>query len=229
MPNFGILFFIINAAIPLVLIFSALLMLLLAVPSTSGLNNYRTSRKIMAYAYLIFGVFSGINAIMNGSNTSESDMFIVAVITLIIASFQSFLFTYTLVILINPSFVTRQWISRQLVPISGFSILSFILLFLPNYYILKAVFYFFLSFYIYQLIYYTYTFFKEYKQYCFATGNYFSGDEAKHLNWVFVAFFSALSIGILALILIIFPNPVFDLIVAILCGVFYACFFCQIY
>ena len=224
MPDFGTVFYIINAVIPLTLIFSALLMFLVAVPSTTDLNSYRTSRKIMTYAYLLFGVLSGINAMMNGPNTSASDMFIIAVITLIIGSFQSFLFTYTLIILINPSFFTRRWLRSQLIPISTFSVLSFSFLFLPAFSFQTVVFYLFLAFYLYQLIFYTYTFLKEYKQYHSAAGNYFSGDEAAHLNWVAIAFFSALSIGVLALALIVFPDPVFDLVVAILCGVFYAGF-----
>lgn len=224
MLDFETLFYVVNATVPLILIFSALLMLLTAMPSTPELNNYRISRKVIAYAYFIFGIFCGINAIMNGPNTSESDMFIVAVITLIIGSFQSFLFTYTLIILINPSFFTKRWLACQLIPISIFSILSFFLLFLPACLFQKIIFYSFLVFYLYQLIFYTYTFIKEYKQYHSAAGNYYSGEEAKHLNWVAIAFFSALGIGILALTLIIYPNPVFDLVVAILCGAFYACF-----
>lgn len=224
MLDFGTIFYIVNAAIPLILIFSALLMLLIAVPSTPELDNYRTSRKTMTYAYLIFGILSGINALMNGLNTSESDMFIVAVITLIIASFQSLLFTYTLIILINPSFFTKRWIYRQLIPISIFSIFSFFLLLFPTNYFQKVVFYSFLAFYLYQLIFYTHTFIKEYKQYYSAADNYFSGDEARHLNWVIIAFFSALCIGLLAFTLIIYTKPVFDLVVAIVCGVFYACF-----
>lgn len=224
MLDFGTLFFIVNAAIPLILIFSALLMLLVAVPSTSELYNYKTSRKILACAYLIFGVLSGVNAVMNRSNTSEGDMFIVAVITLIIASIQSFLFTYTLIILINPAFFTKRWISCQSIPISVFGILSFTLLFFPFFNFQKIVFYSFLIFYFYQLIFYTYTFVKEYKQYHSVADNYFSGDEAKRLNWVVIAFFSALGIGVLVMTLIVFPNPVYDLIIATFCGVFYACF-----
>ncbi|MFV0417424.1 MAG: helix-turn-helix domain-containing protein [Dysgonomonas sp.] len=222
--DFGTLFLIVNAAIPLTLIFSALLMLLIAVPPTSGLENYRTSRKALAYAYLIFGILSGANAIMNGSNTSESDMLIVAIITLTISSFQSYLFTYTLIILINPLFIVRRWLTYQLLPISIFSTLSIFLLFFSIPSLQDIVFYLFLLFYIYQLVFYTYTFIKEYKQYHSVADNYFSGDETRHLNWVAIAFFSALGIGILAFSLIIFTDPVYDLIVAILCGVFYACF-----
>ena len=222
--DFGTIFYIANAAIPLVLIFSALLMLLLVIPPDAELNNYRTSRKVIAYAYLIFGLFSGINAIMNGPNTTDSDMFIVAVITLIIGSFQSFLFTYTLITLIQPEFFTRHWLTTQLVPISSLSILSFSFLFFSVGYLQKVLFHLFLAFYLYQLVYYTVTFIKQYKLYRAAADNYFSGDEARRIRWVAVAFFSALSVGIMALTLIIFPTPVYDLVVAILCGLFYTYF-----
>ena len=222
--DFGTLFYVINATIPLILVFSALLMLLLAVPSTPELDNYRASRKSMAYAYLIFGVLSGINAVMNGAETSESDMFIVAAITLIVSSFQSFLFTYALITLINSAFFSKRWLVAQLIPISGFSVSLFCLLFLTAPLLLKITFYLFFAFYLYQLIYYTYIFIREYKRYRIAAGNYFSGEEAKHLNWVRVVFFSALTVGILALALILYPDPVFDLFIAILCGLFYAYF-----
>ena len=224
MLDFGTTFYIINATIPLVLIFSALLMLLLAIPSDPELNTYYRSRKVMAYAYLIFGIFSGVNALVNGPGTSDSDMFIVAVFSLIIASFQSFLFTYTLIILINPSGFKKRWVAGQLISISSFSILVLLLLCLKAFYSQKIAFFCFLAFYFYQLIYYTHTFIRANKQYRSAAGNYFSGDEAKLLNWVTIAFFSAFSVGILVLVLIIYPDPVFDLAVAVLCALFYIYF-----
>jgi len=199
-------------------------MLLLAIPPDTELNNYRTSRKAIAYAYFIFGLLSGVNAVMNGPNTTDSDMFIVAVITLIIGSFQSFLFTYTLIILIQPMFFTRYWLTGQLILISGFSVLSFSSLFLINGDLQKVIFYLFLTFYLYQLVYYTATFIRQYRKYHSDADNYFSGDEARRLRWVAIAFFSALGIGIMALTLIIYPSPIYDLVVAILCGLFYTYF-----
>jgi AraC-like DNA-binding protein len=199
-------------------------MLLLAIPPNPELNNYRTSRKAIAYAYLIFGLMSGVNAVMNGPNTTDSDMFIVAVITLIIGSSQSFLFTYTLITLIQPTFFTRRWLIGQLIPISTFSVLSFSSLFLTGSYLQKVIFYLFLGFYLYQLVYYTTTFIRQYRQYRADADNYFSGDEARRLRWVAIAFFSALGVGIMAFSLIVYPAPVYDLVVAILCGLFYTYF-----
>ena len=218
--DFDAILYYVNVAIPLVLIFSALLMLLLAAPSHTRLSNYRVSRKVMACAYLFFGLFSGFNAAAWGGSESLNTL-AVALITLVIASFQSLLFTYTLIILIRPEFFTRRWLTCQLIPISGFSILSFLCLFSAKGHLQKIVFYLFLTFYLYQLVYYTFTFIKEYKQYRADAGNYFSSDEAGRIRWVTIAFFSALGIGIIALTLIIYTQPVYDLIVTILCGIFY--------
>lgn len=222
--DFRTLFYILNVATSLILIFSALLMWFLTIPPDPQLKNYRVSRRAIACAYLIFGLFSGADAFFNSPDSTESDMFIVALVSLVIASFQSFLFTYTLIVLINPSFFTRRWLTGQLIPISGFSLVSFLLLFLAVPSLEKPVFYLFLAFYLYQLTYYSRTFIREYKRYRFAAGNYFSDDKAKHLRWVAVAFFSALGVGVMALVLIVYPNPVCDLVVATLCSIFYAYF-----
>ena len=54
--------------------------------------------------------------------------------------------------------------------------------------------------------------------------NYFSGHEFYLLKWINIAFFSALSIGISALITAVFPNLWFSNILCIVCCIFYLFF-----
>jgi len=73
-----------------------------------GLKPYNLSRKVLAIAYIILGMFYLLDGIMI-SNEVGGDLFIAANISLVLPLCQAYLFTYALIILIEPSFASHKW------------------------------------------------------------------------------------------------------------------------
>jgi|GEM_PF-2586189 len=188
-----------------------------------GLKPYNLSRKVLAIAYIILGMFYLLDGIMI-SNEVGGDLFIAANISLVLPLCQAYLFTYALIILIEPSFASHKWNRVQQICIAiGF--ISIIVGFFLGIKTLQYVFFSLcLSFYFYQLIFYTRLFLKKKKDYISRVENYFSGNDIYWLRWVDVAFFSALIIGIGALFSVIIFNMWFNTVFIIVCGIFYFAF-----
>ena len=200
-----------------------LLLLLFAIPKSQALRPYMLSRKALAIAYLAMGVLNVLEAAVTGDQLGE-DVFKTANLTLIVASCQAYLFTYALIILIDPAFASLRWNKWQLCFICGgcAGIISglFFDLLVWKY----IVFFLFLAFYAYQLIYYTWLFLKKKKAYISKIDNYFSGYEFHWLKWISVAFFSALAIGVSALFRVVLVNLWLGNLFSIACCVFYLLF-----
>jgi AraC-like DNA-binding protein len=155
------------------------------------------ARIVMAFAYITMGLLniidmyirSGIDPVMNYNLTK--------IITLAISLFQAFLFTYTIITLINVQFCTRRKIIRELIPIVLFCVLSFIVLSEKPTRLFNIVFYSFVVYYAFSLVRYTILFVRNYKQYKKQGAN-FPKQESRMLRWVVIAFFLALAIGIMA-------------------------------
>ena len=187
------------------------------------LKPYYLSRKVLAIAYFVMGVFFTLDGVMIG-NEVGGDLFMAANISLGLPLCQAYLFTYALIILIEPSFASHQWNRVQQVCI-GTGCIAIITGFFLGIRILQYVFFgLFLSFYFYQLIFYTLLFLKKKKMYIGRVDNYFSGNEIYWLRWISVAFFSALIIGIGALLSVIIFNMWYNIVFIIVCGVFYFAF-----
>jgi hypothetical protein len=82
-----------------------LCILLLKTPDTPALLKYRQARKVMAFAYLLLSVMNTLEIV---TRSDVVDMQLTWTICLIMSAMQSFLFTYTFIILINPQFSTRK-------------------------------------------------------------------------------------------------------------------------
>ena len=200
-----------------------LLMLFFADPKNRELKPYLLSRKALAIAYIAMGALNILEIVVMGDQLGE-DKFKTANITLIIASCQANLFTYALIILIDPAFSSLRWNKWQWGFISGgcIGIISGLFLDLPIW--INVVFFLFLAFYLYQLIFYTFLYLKKKKSYINRVDNYFSGNEIYLLRWIDIAFFSALSIGLCALIMVLFTSIWFGNFFSIACCVFYLLF-----
>jgi AraC-like DNA-binding protein len=81
----------------------------------------------------------------------------------------------------------------------------------------------FLGYYLFQLTYYTYLFLVEARKYNNELLNYFSEVYQLKLRWVYVAFFSALAVGTIALIASFLPAS-FDWMITLIFSVFYFAF-----
>ena len=197
--------------------------LFITIPQDKELHNYKLSRRMLAFAYFVLasGNVLSLNMQFNESDINLYESFLIA---LIIASFQAFLFTITLITLLNPVFLTKRKIFIQLIPICAFSGITLISLLRDNLLIQKIIFAVFLCFYFYQLIFYTIVFLGEEKKYKVQLYNYFSGDEADKLAWVRKAFFFALGIGIMAALCMLYINIWTMIIFIFIYSVFYVYF-----
>ena len=178
-------------------------------PKVAMLQHYKLSKKILGLSYLTLGGLMLFNVLIGSPHKPEQFL---AFPSIIISSSQAYVFTFTLLILINPGLGTRRYMWRQLCPI-----LAIITLFIvcnmiwgnPDTHSIKAfvtqiyhpavaVRFLFFLFYIFQLVYYTYLFRREKRKFIGKMYDYYSDDTVLRLRWVEYAFYAALGIGILA-------------------------------
>ncbi|MDR1783057.1 MAG: helix-turn-helix domain-containing protein [Dysgonamonadaceae bacterium] len=211
-------------ALSFVLLALGFLYLFLKVPNDPKLEAYRKAAKAMAFTYFFFGVVNFMELIDRSTHETSDNALLFRMVTLIIASAQAFSFTFAMVSLVNTKYMTakRSWTEVAVV-------LVFIALGLTSYLVidksLTSIFaYFYTIYYFSQLIRYTLIFRKTYRQCLIEIESYFSDYEEKRLDWINFSFFTALGIGLIALIFTIFPYAIFGLITSISCLIFYVYF-----
>lgn len=198
-------------------------------------KNYKTSLKVLSISYLIMGVLNSLDLIFE---LADYDTEYFPFLIILISSLQAILFTFSLNLLLNPQIIISKRLKNNLLPI-GIVFLAYLFsLFLFNdikinsleilrtnilhpTIIIRLLFF---GFYLFQLVYYTIFFLKNVKYYKKSIGNFFSETETLQLIWVRVAFFSALGIGIGALVCQIFPNKLYNLIISMTFLVYYFLF-----
>ena len=93
--------------------------LFLPLPQTKGLNNYYRSLRFLAVAYFNLAVITAINLLSGNS-------IINFYIELTVISFQSILFAFSLISLMNSNFTNIVYILRYMTPTFLFIILLFV-------------------------------------------------------------------------------------------------------
>ncbi len=192
--------------------------LYLKVPDYPALRNYRISRRILAASYLSLAV---ANALELWINPDLSNGGLIVLVTLIIGAFQAFLFTYTLITLINATFVKFRNVLLE----------SALLLLFAVPWVVAAVYGWsqmewwayivFCLFYIMQLVRYTLLFFRVERACRRQSDDYFSDLESRRLDWVRVAFLGALTVGVMVFLTLLHPGSLFMRIFVIM----YVCYY----
>ncbi|MDR1783169.1 MAG: AraC family transcriptional regulator [Dysgonamonadaceae bacterium] len=201
-----------------------LLYLFLNVSENPKLEAYRKAAKAMAFTYMFFGMVNNLEILERFSIETSDNSLLFRMVTLIIASAQAFSFTFAMVSLVNTKYMTpkRSW--REV-----FAVLAFLVAGLLSYLVLDKRFtsifaYFYTAYYFSQLIRYTLIFRKLYRQCLLEMENYFSGYEEGRLRWISYSFYSALGIGLIALIFSLLPFALFGLLCSLSCLIFYVFF-----
>jgi len=196
-------------------------LLFLSLRSNMESPVFRTALRMMAFTYCFFGLVNMLELWSRTFLPETEDVLLLQMTTLIVAVSQAFLFTYTLILLINAPFVTRKRVVRELVLLFTVSVALVIAHFtLPAAWGKLSV-YLFILFYVYLLIHYTGLFVATYRNCLRKMDNFFSGREAEHLRWVNFSFYAALSIGTLALAVSLFPA----IHIGIVCSIIYLVFY----
>lgn len=216
------MYLLLNLALIMTTFMMGSVLLVMPVPENPGLNNYKTSLKILAAAYFSMALLNSY-IVYAGVANDVPDYF--NFVDLLISSIQAVLFTFTMITLFNPGFVTHRRIIKNLFPIAVFVVANIISLIVfgdkqlltinefstwaahPTSMIRLLFFLFFVG----QLGYFSYLFFKEEKKYVQQLEDYFSGTLKLRLKWLRHAFFSSLAIGLMSLVLQIFPHKEFDM------------------
>lgn len=206
----------------------------LHVPKKEGLKNYRISLRVLSGAYFTLSILTIIVLVFNlADNSREYFTFI----SIFISSTQALLFTFTLITLINPNFVKARNLLKHLLPyffILPLYLVSFLIFDDPKISSFQdlnlnlnnptvLIRFSLLIFFFFQLVYYTFLFLREEKKYDDELHDYFSEVIKLRMNWVKLAYFSALTIGIIAMLSSFFPMNT-DWIVTIIFSAFYFIF-----
>lgn len=196
------------------------------IPSEETLKKYNLSRYILASSYIILGIFSCFKICVSSEYINIQ---LVHTFSLMTASFQAFLFTFTLLVLIQPRYVTLKRISIQMGLILSFNV-ALILSYLELSSIVYSYSYYTASgFYIFLLIYYIFLFRKKYSQCLKQLEDYYNEDEDSRFRWINIYFYLALFIGIMALFYTYIPFAYSFIFIILLIAfyIFFAISFCN--
>lgn len=219
----------------LVVACAAMSMVFLAVqlPSDKGIKIYRKSLRFLASAYLIMSAIALLVLMLDLPAVN-----LIPMENLIVASLQAPLFTFTLIVLINPQFITRSYVLKQLYPTVGFIVLFLLAAarwgnpVISNLEELKLLVYhptvmvreIFLVYYACQLVYLTRVFIRQVDNYENKVDNFFSNSFLMHLPGIRYAFYSALVVGVSTLISCFVFTETATLIFTVIYCLFYIVF-----
>lgn len=174
-----------------------ILLFAVSVPRDPGLKNYRISRWFLTGAYIILSGFGWVEIF------GEDDMgepTVVMAFTLIAASYQAMLFTFSILTLINVGYMTRRVVLKNIIPVTILSGVLLTFLFAMPQQAFYVAFYAMAGLYCLQIVYYIVLFRGEYRKYRWRFDNFFSGDEYRRLIWIRNAFYMAACVGGIALV-----------------------------
>lgn len=173
------------------------LLLAIRIPKEENLRKLNTARKVLSISYFILAA-SGLASYF-GQIEAQDDSVLMAS-TLFIASYQALLFTTTSLIFIQAAVVRRKMLATELCLITLIGSALVLSSILSPDRLFPYLFFSVILLYLFQLIYYTYLFRREYGKSLKQVESYYEEEEDKRLRWVKLCFYSALGIGILALI-----------------------------
>ncbi len=184
-----------------VMILFGVLLALMPVPYSKEWKSVRDVRLYLIIPYLILGVATFVSRTISISSGVVGMSDIMRVSTLFISFFQALLFTMTNLVFIRSKYVNKVNIIRNLL----FIVLSNLLLFIcygGEYH--KLAIYILSACYLGQLIYFFTLFRSEYKKCLHRLEEYYDDDEVMRIGWIKNCFYSALTIGVMSLLVVVF-------------------------
>lgn len=175
---------------------------LVRIESNEDSRKIRMARLILAASYFILSVPDWLN--MSGANDAGDK----TAATIVSASIQSLLFTFTLIAMIQPLFITKKRLLANVAAVSigtaGYLVADSLTDGSP--YITCIV----VAVVILQLAYYTLMFKLCYKRYIEQVTEYYDDDRKQHLLWARNSFYAALTVGITAILSLIVPAQAYN-------------------
>lgn len=174
---------------------SGIHLLLKSIPRTEKMESYRISCRFLFGAYFILALANAMEILLNDR---IADISVISSFTLLAGSFQAFLFTFALITLVHPGYITRRRLARQFFLITIAGTLLLVTLFNGSRRLFNVVLAACLLAYAGQLVYYTLLFRRLYGECIKKLSEYYDEDEDKRLHWIKECFYMALLIGIMA-------------------------------
>lgn len=223
----------INAAFVMGCMALAIVFIALPLPSNEGLKKYRISLRFLAGAYLTMAILKILVMAFNMATVN-----FISNERLTISSLQATLFAIALITLLNPRFVVKNYLFKQIAPVIILNMLYVLAASIwgnpiirnfnelieyslhPAMLIREA----FMLFYLGQLVYLTRLFFLQTRLFESEIDNYFTDSIHLYLPWVRYCYFAALSIGISAFLSCFFVSELWVLLFTITFTIFYFIF-----
>lgn len=193
----------------------------LSIPEKEKLKNYVFARKVMGSTFLVY-----CGALICEAVTREplAGDLLNSMIVIAIAVTQAFLFTFSLISLLDTDTLTRRLAVREtLLVVAGIGVAFGAFSSCPQE-CRQMVFSCFSLAYVLLMMRYVAIFHRYHRRYLLLMDNYFSDDERQRLHWVPVAFYSALGVGIVALLFAWLITPLTQLLFMLSATVYYSVF-----
>ena len=187
------------------------LLQIIRIPADRKWRKLRLARNYLAMACFILGAF---NLVAFFLQYSEKNFPIQSALILYIASYQALLFTMTLLMFIQPLYVTKKMIVPQFTAITTVGAILFLSLFLWES-LFSLIFYTAIAAYLFQLLNYTLLFRRKYRACLRQLEEYYDEDKDSRLRWVQFSFYTALSIGTMALLSLFLGRWSYELFIVI--------------
>ena len=194
---------------------------LLTIPDKEELKNYAFARKVMGVTFLVYCAALICETFSQQSLVGD---LLNSMIVIAIGITQAFLFTYSLIALLDISFFTKRAAFNETLVVAVSIAVAFVLFAICPPDSRQYVFYAFSLFYMLLMARYVALFNHYYKHYRQLMDNYFSDSERKRLHWVPVAFYSTFGVGIIALLFAWMITPLTQLLFMLTAVVYYSVF-----
>lgn len=163
-----------------------------------GLEKLRKARNIIVPSYFVLALLSVLCCFTGYDSRIEP------VSTLFVASYQALLFTMSMMVFIRPAEVRWKTVGKQAGGITVVGVILFGAMMFTDYF--SGLFYVSLAAYIVQLFFYTWKFMQAYRKTVQEVEDYYDDEEESRLTWVKAGFYSALVIGIMAIVIMFRPG-----------------------
>ena len=206
MSSYSSLYYQIDFAIGCVMLVLSLMLFFMYKPQTREWRHFRVAARLTALACIILGTENLLAPFMhNEASATPEHGFLLPFITVIVAAYQALLFTKTTICLVNPNAVKLKHVVWNLVAITGVSVILtvlFVLFPLQHRMVTVAS----SALYAVYLVKMVLHFRKEFLLAVERLEKIYDDDMMGRVKWVRWLFDSAFLIGLLALVVSIFPE-----------------------
>jgi YesN/AraC family two-component response regulator len=184
----------------------ALVLTGLSIRHDEALQKYRTARWCLCVAFLVFGI---ANLFQVGMESGGKEEALTGVMALVIGSINAMMFSTVVHIFIRPEVVTKRNVMFQGVAILLLSTLLIVARFTIPLQVFYIVYHVLIGCYVLLLATYTYYFLKNYRVFSKQMLEFYEEEELLYrMRWIQWTFWTALAVGISALLLTIDSHSV---------------------